>query len=89
MIFQHLDKNNLHHAYLIEGMRDEIIPEILVWLESLGVKTSANPDFCQILIDNFKKEEPQFEHISYNYKDTTLVEYFYKNEHICFRYMEI
>ena len=57
MIFQHLDKNNLHHAYLIEGMRDEIIPEILVWLESLGVKTSANPDFCQILIDNFKKEE--------------------------------
>src|SRR3989344_440238 len=54
MIQKHLDKNNPHHAYLIEGARDEIVPEIFTFCESLGVKTSGNPDFCQISIDNFK-----------------------------------
>ena len=53
-LLEHLDKNNPHHAYLIEGARDEIVPEIFTFCESLGVKTSGNPDFCQISIDNFK-----------------------------------
>ncbi len=57
MILNHLDKNNLHHAYLIEGTRDEIVPEILEFFQNLGVETVGNPDFIQISIDNFKIEE--------------------------------
>lgn len=49
-----LDKNNLHHAYLIEGERDEIIPEILEFMKILGVSTSNNPDFQRISVDSFK-----------------------------------
>ena len=57
MIKEHLDKNNLHHAYLIEGARDEIVPEILTFCENINIKTSGNPDFCHISIDNFKIDE--------------------------------
>ncbi|MCX6752365.1 MAG: hypothetical protein NTZ87_02585 [Candidatus Nomurabacteria bacterium] len=56
-ISKHLDKNNLHHAYLIEGDRNEVVPEILSFCESLDIKTSGNPDFCHIVIDNFKIDE--------------------------------
>jgi len=56
-IFANLDKNNLHHAYLIEGAREEIVSELLKFVESLGVKTSANPDFCHISVDSFKIED--------------------------------
>jgi hypothetical protein len=57
MISKHLDKNNLHHAYLIEGDRNEIVPEVLNFFENLNIKTSGNPDFCHIVIDNFKIDE--------------------------------
>ena len=57
MLSQHLDKNNLHHAYLIEGKREEILPDIFSFMEVLNIATSANPDFCEIQIDNFKIEE--------------------------------
>ena len=57
LINRHLDKNNLHHAYLVEGKRDEIVPEILSFCENLNIKTSGNPDFCKIVIDNFKIKE--------------------------------
>ncbi|MFH1200789.1 MAG: hypothetical protein V1484_00450 [bacterium] len=57
MISKHLDKNNLHHAYLIEGMRDEIVPEIIKFLKDLNINTIGNPDFCHITIDNFKIDE--------------------------------
>lgn len=56
-IREHLNKDNPHHAYLIEGKREEILPEILDFCESLDIKTSANPDFCNILINNFKIDE--------------------------------
>jgi DNA polymerase III delta prime subunit len=57
MILENLDKNNLHHAYLIEGLRDEIVPEIIEFAKKIGVKTSGNPDFCQISLDSFKIED--------------------------------
>ncbi len=57
LINKHLDKNNLHHAYLIEGEKDKIVPEIFSFCESLNIKTSGNPDFCHITVDNFKMEE--------------------------------
>jgi DNA polymerase III delta prime subunit len=57
MILENLDKNNLHHAYLIEGTRDEIVPEITKFLEDIGINTLSNPDFINISIDNFKIDE--------------------------------
>ena len=56
-IAKHLDKNNLHHAYLIEGKKEEIIPLIFVFLKSIGVKTTNNFDFNQIELDTFKIED--------------------------------
>lgn len=57
MLFKHLDKNNLHHAYLIEGAKEQIVPEILKFFEDNKIKTSGNPDFCEIVVDNFKIDE--------------------------------
>jgi len=57
MISQHLNKDNLHHAYLIEGVRDEVVPEIIKFLEMLNVDTVGNPDFIHISIDNLKIDE--------------------------------
>lgn len=56
-LLNHLDKNNLHHAYLIEGTREEIVPELLKFIESLGIKTSTNPDFSHIAVDSFKIDD--------------------------------
>ena len=57
LIKKHFDKNNIHHAYLIEGNREEIIPEIFSFCEDLDIKISGNPDFCHITVDNFKIDE--------------------------------
>ncbi len=56
-ILKHLDKNNLHHAYLVEGMRDEILLDVFEFIESLGIKTKGNPDFSLIKIDNLKIDQ--------------------------------
>ncbi|MFA6325123.1 MAG: hypothetical protein WCX46_02755, partial [Candidatus Paceibacterota bacterium] len=54
-LLNNLDKNNLHHAYLIEGKHDFIIPQILDYIENiLKIKTLGNPDFCQIHVDFLK-----------------------------------
>ena len=55
-VSKHLDKNNLHHAYLIEGKREEVLPEISKFLESVGFKTEGNSDFLKIEVDSFKIE---------------------------------
>lgn len=56
-IREHLNKNNLHHAYLVEGMRDEIVGEILEFIKSLGIKTVGNADVSHIILDSFKIED--------------------------------
>ena len=53
----HLDQKNFHHAYLIEGEKEEIIPEILKFINGIGINTSGNPDFCEIVLDSFKINE--------------------------------
>jgi DNA polymerase III delta prime subunit len=57
MIKEHLDKNNLHHAYLIEGKKEEIIPDVLAFLKEIGVETKGNQDFNQISVDSFKIDD--------------------------------
>lgn len=56
-ISEHFDKNNLHHAYLIEGIKEEIIPELFSFVEELKIKTTGNPDFYHTSIDNFKIQD--------------------------------
>lgn len=56
-IIEHFDKNNLHHAYLIEGMHTEVVPEILKFLEILDIDIVGNPDFYHLSIDSFKIED--------------------------------
>lgn len=57
MISKHLDKNNLHHAYLIEGAGNEIVTEVTKFLKELGINTVGNPDFVHIQLDSFKMED--------------------------------
>lgn len=56
-ISEHFDKNNLHHAYLIEGIKEEIIPDVFNFVENLKIKTTGNPDFYHTSIDNFKIQD--------------------------------
>ena len=44
-----LVKNNLHHAYLIEGTKETIIPEILEFFK--------DDEIVQITLDSFKIED--------------------------------
>ncbi len=59
MFKEHLDKNNLHHAYLIEGSREIILPEVLTFLEDIDFKISSNPDFYNVFIDTFKVKDAE------------------------------
>lgn len=56
-IKEHLDKNKLHHAYLIEGDREEITKEVFKFIESLGIKTANNADVSNIILDSFKIDD--------------------------------
>ncbi len=49
MISQHLDKNNLHHAYLIEGSLDSVMPELSDFVKGMEI--------IQIKQDSFKIED--------------------------------
>ena len=50
---QYIDQNNLHHAYLIEGESEKILPELFEFLEKIGVQTKANPDMWCRTYDTF------------------------------------
>src|ERR1035437_8038581 len=56
---EHFNKNNLHHAYLIEGVHEVILPEILEVIKNLGIETVGNPDFYHISVDSFKIKDAQ------------------------------
>ena len=52
-----VDKNNLHHAYLLEGDKNEIIPQVFAILKDLNIETAGNPDIYNIDIDSFKIDD--------------------------------
>jgi hypothetical protein len=56
-ILKNLDKNNLHHAYLIEGMYTEIVPEIFKFMKENKIETVNNPDFCHMIFNSFNVED--------------------------------
>src|SRR3989344_4190800 len=57
LINGHLEKNHLHHAYVIEGAREEIVPEVFDLKKSLGIGTAENADVSHISLDSFKIED--------------------------------
>ncbi|MES2315425.1 MAG: hypothetical protein V4486_01680 [Patescibacteria group bacterium] len=48
-ISEQINKNNLHHAYLIEGTRDEVVPELIAFIQ--------NEEVVQINLDSFKIDD--------------------------------
>lgn len=57
MFKNYINKNNLHHVYLIEGGR-EVIPLLLEFLDlDLGFKTTSNKDFYFYTYDTFKIDD--------------------------------
>ncbi len=47
-MLKNLDKNSLHHAYLIEGEKEEILPELFEFLKQI------TSEIIQINLDTFK-----------------------------------
>jgi len=52
---EHLE--GLHHAYLISGLGESVLPEIISFWEAKAVKTKGNPDFNYITLKTFKIED--------------------------------
>ncbi len=52
-----INKENLHHAYLLVGESDVLVPRVLELLDGLGVSTVSNPDFFKIETDTFKIDD--------------------------------
>ena len=52
-----LNKERLHHAYLIEGDRENSLKEVLEFINNLGIETIANADVSQVSTDSFKIED--------------------------------
>ncbi|NDE68222.1 hypothetical protein EB052_01300, partial [bacterium] len=51
----------LHHAYVLIGKGAEMRPELFSFFkESLGVTTTANPDFYHLIKDSFLIEDSRF-----------------------------
>lgn len=54
-------KEKLHHAYVISGERDEVLPELTSFLEKeLAIQTTANPDYWYGDYDVFGIAEARF-----------------------------
>lgn len=51
MLEKYLDKNNLHHAYLLEGSREKLLPEVLEFAEEKG------NEVVQFTFDSLKMED--------------------------------
>lgn len=56
-MLEHINKDNMHHAYLIEAWFDSVEKEILASINNFGIITVGNPDFVTLKIDNFKIDD--------------------------------
>lgn len=56
-MLSNLNKDNLHHAYLLLGGRDAVLPQVLEFVNSLGVQIQGNPDFIKLEYDTFKIDD--------------------------------
>ncbi len=56
----HLQKENLHHAYLIEGTKENILPAVVSHLEILGIQKEGNPDFYELSYGSLKMADASY-----------------------------
>lgn len=58
-IFEHYKKTGyLHHAYVIEGVHEEVAPALILNIEQhLGITAKGNPDFMVAHHDSFSIDE--------------------------------
>ena len=56
-MFNHINKNNLHHAYLIEGNKNILEDLFLYFEQELNFKTKSNPDFYFKSYDTFRIDD--------------------------------
>lgn len=57
MLKNYINKENLHHSYLIKGDKDIVDELSLLLKEELGFNISNNPDFHKEIIDTFYIED--------------------------------
>lgn len=50
---QKIDTDNLHHAYLLEGEHEQILPNLVSMLESMGISCEGNPDVSKEFFNMF------------------------------------
>lgn len=55
-LLEHIKQDSLHHAYLIEGNREEALPALRDLLSGFGVSLSGNPDYREYHHDAFLVE---------------------------------
>jgi hypothetical protein len=53
----YFSKDSLHHAYLIEGEKSLVLPELLAILDDLKINTSLTSDMYATHVDTFKIED--------------------------------
>lgn len=59
-MLEHLNKDNLHHAYLIEGDRAQTLLLLFDFFEQNKIKTKTNPDFYEIVLDTLKIDDAHY-----------------------------
>lgn len=52
-----IDKDHPHHAYLLEGEQEQILPNLVSFLEEMGISCVGNPNVCQEFFDLFTIEQ--------------------------------
>jgi DNA polymerase III delta prime subunit len=53
VLFENLDKNNLPHAFLLEGDKNNLLPLVFDFLKFLDIPIKNNPDLYLFDIENF------------------------------------
>lgn len=57
MLKNYIQKENLHHAYLISGNTETILENLILLLENFGISTDRNPDFHLLSFDTLKIDD--------------------------------
>ncbi len=57
MLQKHIQKENLHHAYLLSGDMSNILENLFSLLSDFGIKIQKNPDFHLLSYDTLKIDD--------------------------------
>lgn len=57
MLQKHIQKENLHHAYLLVGDIESTLNNLFLFLKEINIKTKQNPDFHLFSFDTLKIDD--------------------------------